>query len=158
MRALQLLRRKIRSRLKRHALNHNLICRPLAPRLRRRGHNYFCVLNPIDHFTEDRVLLIERRLFLERDEPLTVGAVDITRARGAERSTLVRNVAELRRHIWIRRIASAPGGGVTTFSKRIAALNDPQVRVDPGDCRAIKELRINYLFKPFNVLRSTVRS
>src|SRR5437763_16493012 len=138
-----LLRRKIRSRLKRHALNHNLIRWSLASRLRRRGHNYFCILNPIDHFAEDRVLLIERRLFLKRDEPLTVCAVNVAGARRAERPAFVKNVAELRRDIWIRRIARAPDGGVSTFSQRIAALDNSQIRIDPVDGGAIKEFLIN---------------
>src|SRR5438105_2808088 len=148
-----LLRRKIRSRLKRYALNHNFI-RWARTRgipiigsttllLSRRGHNDFRVLDPINYSSEDSVLLIEIRLSFQRDVPLAVRSVNVARARGAERPALVRNVAEFRRDIWIRRIARAPGGGVTTFSQRIAALNNSQVRIDPVDGGAIKDFLIN---------------
>ena len=156
MRAL-LRSRKVRSRLKRHALNHNLIRRPLAPRCRRRGHDHFRVLDPIDHFAKDRILLIERRLFLERDKPLTVRAVNIARAGRAQSSPLVRNVAELRRNIWIGRIARAPGGCVTALRQRIAALDDSQIRINPMNRGAIKKLFIDELLKPLDVLRRNVR-
>ena len=99
---------KIRTRLQRHTLNNNFVRRSLAALLGRRGHNHFCVLNPIDHFSKHCVLLIKRRLLLERDEPLTVRAVNVVRARCAERTPLVRDVAELRGHIRIRRTPSAP--------------------------------------------------
>src|SRR5438477_8788675 len=100
--------RKIRSRLERHTLDHDFVSGSLTALLSRRGHDHFGVLNPIDDFPKHRVLLIKRRLFLERDKPLTVRAVNVLRARRTKRSTLVGNVAELGGHIRVRRTSGAP--------------------------------------------------
>src|ERR1043166_130575 len=120
MRALQqktlrLANREIRSRLQRHALNHNLIRGPFASRLRWRSHNYFGVLNPVDYFPEHGVFLVELRLLLQRDEPLTVGAVDIVRTGRPQRAALIRYVAELRRPVRIGRVACPPSLLITAL-------------------------------------------
>src|SRR5262245_9741150 len=68
---------KIRSRLERHALNHNLVGRAFTAFLCGRHHNYFGVLDPVNYLAKDRVLLIELRLFLQGNEPLTIRAVNV---------------------------------------------------------------------------------
>src|SRR5713226_745568 len=99
--------RKVRPRLQRYTLNHNLVRRLRTSCFGRRTHDDLSVLDAVNHATEHRVLLVKGRLLLERDEPLTISAIDITGARGAQSPALVRNVAELRRHVRIRRIAGA---------------------------------------------------
>src|SRR5713226_4303069 len=132
--------RKVRPRLQRYTLNHNLVQRPRTSSLGRRSHDDLGVLNAVNHPAEHRILLIKGRLLLERDEPLTVGAVDIAGARGTQSPALVRYVAELSRHVWIRRIAGAINRSVISFRQRITALNNSQTRVDAMNRRAVIKL------------------
>ena len=137
---LYLTRRKTRPRLQRHALNHNFVRRPWRSRDGRRSHDDFGILDTIDHAAKDRVLLVECRLFLQRDEPLTIRAVYVLGAGGSQGAAFVRNVAELCQHVRIRRVPHAIHVYVISLCVRIAALNNPQLRVDAMNCGAVIKL------------------
>src|SRR6266403_4577431 len=97
-----LLSREIRAWLESHTLNHNFVRRPGTSRFGGGAHDDFGILDSVDDAAKDSVLLVERRLLFQRDEPLAVGAVDVIRARRAQRPSLIWNVAELSGHIRIR--------------------------------------------------------
>src|SRR5438046_5749847 len=99
---------KTRTRLQGHTLNQNLVRGSFGSLLGGRVHDHVGVVDAVDHAAKDRVLLVERRLLFQRDEPLAVRSVYVVGACSAERATLVRDVTEFGRHVRIRRISRAP--------------------------------------------------
>src|SRR5882672_2458112 len=121
---------KIRARLECHTFNHNFCCGPGRSLIGWRAHDDFGVVEAVDYPSKDRILFVERRLFFQSDEPLAVCSVNVAGAGRAQRAALVRNIAELRLHVWIRRVAGTIDRRVISFRQRIAALDNPETRVD----------------------------